>query len=72
MESSLLEIKIIAPNPDLKGKSFEKFMQLVLDKLGYGNFKVRVHTTGMELDIEARIKCMGSQFYVNVKRMSTK
>jgi hypothetical protein len=40
LESSLL--KIIAPNSDLKGKSFEKFMQLVLDKLGYDNFKVPV------------------------------
>jgi hypothetical protein len=54
MEFSVSEIKIVAPNSDLKGKSFERFMQLVLDKLGYGNIKVRVHTTGMELDIEAR------------------
>lgn len=67
MESSLLEIKIIAPNPDLKGKSFEKFMQLVLDKLGYGNFKVRVHTTGMELDIEAKDKVYGQPILCECK-----
>jgi hypothetical protein len=39
-------------NSDLKAKSFEKFMQL--DRLGYTNFKTRVHTTGMEFDIEAK------------------
>jgi tetratricopeptide (TPR) repeat protein len=67
LESSLLGIKIIAPNPDLKGKSFERFMQLVLDKLGYGNFKVRVHTTGMELDIEARDKEYGQPILCECK-----
>lgn len=49
-----LSIKILANNYDLKGKSFEEFMYLILDKLGYTSLMTRVHTTGMEFDIMAK------------------
>lgn len=51
-----LSIKILADNNDLKGKSFEEFMYLILDKLGFANFMTRIHSTGMEFDIEANHK----------------
>jgi tetratricopeptide (TPR) repeat protein len=56
MLGTSLSIKILARNSDLKGKSFEEFMYLLLDKLGYRNFILRAYSTGMEFDIKANHK----------------
>jgi len=48
-----MELKILAETPQEKGKSFERLMGTVLDKLGFGNFRFDVHATGLELDIKA-------------------
>lgn len=51
-----MRIKVLGENPDVKGKSFEKLMVTILDRLGYDDIITRIHTTGMELDIEAKHK----------------
>lgn len=51
-----MELKILAETPQQKGKEFERLMAMVLDRLGYTNFRFNIHATGMELDIKANHK----------------
>ena len=50
---------MLADSTQEKGSAFERLMVLILDKLGYTDIRTKVHTTGMELDIEARHKVTG-------------
>lgn len=48
-----MKIRILGDTPDVRGKAFEDLMTLVLSKLNYGNSKKRVHSIGMEFDLDA-------------------
>jgi tetratricopeptide (TPR) repeat protein len=49
-----LNIRILGESADIRGKAFEGLMFLVLEKLNYGNIKNRVHSIGMEFDLDAK------------------
>jgi hypothetical protein len=53
-----LKIKILGKTDQLKGKAFERLMRILLDYLGYTDFRPDIHYTGMEVDLkgEARIR----------------
>jgi len=51
-----MKIKILAETKQEKGKSFEKLMGMILDKIGCTNFQFNTHDVGMELDIQAQHK----------------
>ena len=48
-----MRIKILAETKHEKGKSFEKLMGMILDKMGYTDFQFNTNDIGMELDIQA-------------------
>lgn len=49
-------IKILASNSNEKGDLFEDFTKKILDALGFHNFRIDVHRTSRELDIQASHK----------------
>jgi tetratricopeptide (TPR) repeat protein len=49
-------IKILASNSNEKGDLFEDFTKKILDALGFHDFRIDVHRTGRELDIQASHK----------------
>lgn len=51
-----MELRIIAETPQEKGKSFERLMGMVLDKLGYTDVHYDIHATGIEIDVKAKHK----------------
>lgn len=48
------ELNVLADSRQEKRSAFERLMGLILDELGYTDIGTKVHSTGMELDIEAR------------------
>lgn len=51
-----MKIRIIAETPQEKGKSFERLIGIVLDKLGYTDIHYNIHATGIEIDVKAKHK----------------
>src|SRR5918996_847111 len=51
-----LKIKILGKTRQLKGRAFERFMKIILDYMGYTDFRANIRYTGMEIDIKAKHK----------------
>ena len=50
-----------------KGKQFESLLKNALSKQGYGDIESNIHTTGTEIDIEAKDNVSGSKIYLEAK-----
>jgi hypothetical protein len=51
-----IEKKILGKTDQLKGKAFERLMRILLDYLGYTDFRPDIHYTGMEVDLKGEAK----------------
>ncbi len=67
MYSSSLKIRILASSPQEKGKSFELFMETILDRMSFTDFRTNIHKTGIELDIKAKHKVIDEQILCECK-----
>ncbi len=65
-------IKILASNSNEKGKLFEDFIKRILDALGFHNFRIDVHRTGRELDIQANHKVTDEPILCECKAHETR
>jgi tetratricopeptide (TPR) repeat protein len=51
-----LKIKILGKTRQRKGRTFERFMKIILDHMDYTDFRPNPRYTGMEIDIKAKHK----------------
>jgi tetratricopeptide (TPR) repeat protein len=51
-----LRIKILGKTDQIKGRAFERLMSILLDYMGYTDFRPGIHYTGMEVDLKGEAK----------------
>lgn len=65
-----MRIKILASSKKERGHFLEQLTKILLDELGYTDFRPRLHPSGITLDIKARHKITLTPLYCHAKAAS--